>query len=56
MSALTRHRCRLRTVPPTRRESAEPRQKLPMFALLALATAVFITSLTETLPAGLLPR
>ncbi|GAA2778378.1 MFS transporter [Streptomyces rameus] len=26
-----------------------------MFALLALATAVFITSLTETLPAGLLP-
>ncbi|WP_238695773.1 MFS transporter, partial [Streptomyces sp. E2N171] len=25
------------------------------FALLALATAVFITSLTETLPAGLLP-
>ncbi|WP_031069651.1 MFS transporter [Streptomyces sp. NRRL WC-3742] len=30
-------------------------QKLPMFALLALATAVFITSLTETLPAGLLP-
>ncbi|MGV9754779.1 MFS transporter [Streptomyces tricolor] len=44
------------TVPPTRRESAEPRQKLPMFALLALATAVFITSLTETLPAGLLPE
>ncbi|MFE3662969.1 MFS transporter [Streptomyces sp. NPDC059164] len=30
-------------------------QKLPLFALLALATAVFITSLTETLPAGLLP-
>ncbi|WP_328304550.1 MFS transporter (plasmid) [Streptomyces sp. NBC_00435] len=30
-------------------------QKLPMLALLALATAVFITSLTETLPAGLLP-
>ncbi|MEU2625253.1 MFS transporter [Streptomyces sp. NPDC007157] len=30
-------------------------QKLPMPALLALATAVFITSLTETLPAGLLP-
>lgn len=30
-------------------------QKLPMAALLALATAVFITSLTETLPAGLLP-
>ncbi|WP_371543630.1 MFS transporter [Streptomyces sp. NBC_00554] len=33
----------------------EERQKLPLFALLALATAVFITSLTETLPAGLLP-
>ncbi|MGW6919239.1 MFS transporter [Kitasatospora sp. NPDC054939] len=29
--------------------------KLPMSALLALATAVFITSLTETLPAGVLP-
>ncbi|WP_433309976.1 MFS transporter [Micromonospora sp. CA-269861] len=40
--------------------SVDPRaetkgQKLPMVALLALATAVFITSLTETLPAGLLP-
>ncbi|MFF8592289.1 MFS transporter [Streptomyces sp. NPDC015220] len=32
----------------------EPR-KLPMPALLALATAVFVTSLTESLPAGLLP-
>ncbi|EMF00375.1 MFS transporter [Streptomyces mobaraensis NBRC 13819 = DSM 40847] len=30
-------------------------RKLPLLALLALATAVFITSLTETLPAGLLP-
>lgn len=30
-------------------------RKLPLAALLALATAVFITSLTETLPAGLLP-
>ncbi|MEU9377107.1 MFS transporter [Streptomyces sp. NPDC048255] len=30
-------------------------QKLPWLALLALATAVFITCLTETLPAGLLP-
>ncbi|GLY07691.1 MULTISPECIES: MFS transporter [Actinoplanes] len=29
--------------------------RLPMSALLALATAVFITSLTETLPAGVLP-
>ncbi|WP_329034323.1 MFS transporter [Streptomyces sp. NBC_00178] len=33
----------------------EAQRKLPLFALLALATAVFITSLTETLPAGLLP-
>ncbi|MEV0090101.1 MFS transporter [Streptomyces sp. NPDC050738] len=32
-----------------------PAPKLPLPALLALATAVFITSLTETLPAGLLP-
>ncbi|MFD4630700.1 MFS transporter [Streptomyces sp. NPDC058284] len=32
-----------------------PPQRLPLPALLALATAVFITSLTETLPAGLLP-
>lgn len=30
-------------------------QRLPLAALLALATAVFITSLTETLPAGVLP-
>ncbi|MFE4858804.1 MFS transporter [Streptomyces sp. NPDC056670] len=29
--------------------------KLPLLALLALTTAVLITSLTETLPAGLLP-
>lgn len=29
--------------------------RLPWLALLALSTAVFITSLTETLPAGLLP-
>ncbi|MBO8196177.1 MFS transporter [Streptomyces oryzae] len=33
----------------------EERSGLPLAALLALATAVFITSLTETLPAGLLP-
>ncbi|MFE5957216.1 MFS transporter [Streptomyces rubiginosohelvolus] len=33
----------------------QAQQKLPLLALLALATAVFITSLTETLPAGLLP-
>ncbi|MFD3513591.1 MFS transporter [Streptomyces sp. NPDC058657] len=32
-----------------------PRTSLPLGALLALATAVFLTSLTETLPAGLLP-
>ncbi|GAB2628385.1 MFS transporter [Streptomyces capparidis] len=31
------------------------RGRLPLPALLALATAVFITSLTETLPAGVLP-
>ncbi|MDI2127842.1 MFS transporter [Yinghuangia seranimata] len=31
------------------------RRRLPLPALLALSTAVFITSLTETLPAGLLP-
>ncbi len=30
--------------------------RLPMAALLALATAVFVTSLTETLPAGVLPE
>ncbi|MDR8412110.1 MFS transporter [Nonomuraea sp. 3-1Str] len=37
------------------RGRGEEQQKLPLLALLALATAVFITSLTETLPAGLLP-
>ncbi|MFC7302966.1 MFS transporter [Streptomyces monticola] len=31
------------------------KQRLPLLALLALSTAVFLTSLTETLPAGLLP-
>ncbi|MEV5754806.1 MFS transporter [Actinoallomurus sp. NPDC052308] len=38
--------------------SADPAaegRRLPLSPLLALATAVFITSLTETLPAGLLP-
>jgi len=40
---------------PGGKAGGEERQKLPLFALLALATAVFITSLTETLPAGLLP-
>ncbi|MFC9243308.1 MFS transporter [Streptomyces sp. NPDC057136] len=38
-----------------REQKKEQEQKLPLLALLALATAVFITSLTETLPAGLLP-
>ncbi|NUS75884.1 MAG: MFS transporter [Streptomyces sp.] len=33
----------------------ETARALPLPALLALATAVFVTSLTETLPAGLLP-
>lgn len=42
-------------VPADTRPAAEERQKLPLLALLALATAVFITCLTETLPAGLLP-
>ncbi|AZM54440.1 MFS transporter [Streptomyces sp. WAC 01529] len=41
--------------PPTPQTNPPHPQKLPLPALLALATAVFITSLTETLPAGLLP-
>ncbi|WP_370413388.1 MFS transporter [Streptomyces fradiae] len=40
---------------PTRDAPPADAAKLPMAALLALAVAVFITSLTETLPAGLLP-
>ncbi|MGW7395759.1 MFS transporter [Streptomyces cyaneofuscatus] len=40
---------------PNPQGGGEEQQKLPLFALLALATAVFITCLTETLPAGLLP-
>ncbi|MEU9504038.1 MFS transporter [Streptomyces sp. NPDC048196] len=36
-------------------ESSTTRDGLPIGALLALAIAVFLTSLTETLPAGLLP-
>ncbi|MEU7069877.1 MFS transporter [Streptomyces narbonensis] len=35
--------------------SPKPTGRLPLPALLALATAVFVTSLTETLPAGVLP-
>ncbi|GAA1681659.1 MFS transporter [Glycomyces endophyticus] len=34
---------------------APPRERLPLFGLLALSTAVFITVITESLPAGLLP-
>ncbi|MFF3746255.1 MFS transporter [Streptomyces kronopolitis] len=37
------------------RRSGAGAEKFPLAALLALATAVFITSLTETLPAGVLP-
>lgn len=49
---MTHHATELtRTEPEDRSRS----HKLPLPALLALATAVFITSLTETLPAGLLP-
>ncbi|OMI40843.1 MFS transporter [Streptomyces sparsogenes] len=39
----------------SRAGTEEQDRKLPLPALLALATAVFITSLTETLPAGVLP-
>jgi predicted MFS family arabinose efflux permease len=34
---------------------AAPRERLPLSGLLALSTAVFITVITESLPAGLLP-
>ncbi|SDL24112.1 Predicted arabinose efflux permease, MFS family [Glycomyces sambucus] len=34
---------------------APPRERLPVSGLLALSTAVFITVITESLPAGLLP-
>ncbi|MFJ5831568.1 MFS transporter [Streptomyces sp. NPDC093089] len=40
---------------PAHDEHRPPSGRLPLPALLALATAVFVTSLTETLPAGLLP-
>ncbi|MER5308680.1 MFS transporter [Streptomyces sp. NPDC002773] len=36
-------------------DAPAPSGRLPLLALLALATAVFVTSLTETLPAGVLP-
>ncbi|GAB3656156.1 MFS transporter [Glycomyces tarimensis] len=35
--------------------SARTAERLPVFGLLALSTAVFITVITEALPAGLLP-
>jgi predicted MFS family arabinose efflux permease len=38
----------------TRALPPEPTDRLPLAPLLALATAVFITTLTETLPAGVL--
>ncbi|CAM5578683.1 Major facilitator superfamily permease OS=Streptomyces glaucescens OX=1907 GN=SGLAU_27905 PE=4 SV=1 [Streptomyces glaucescens] len=41
--------------PERRREQEAGPPRLPLTALLALATAVFVTSLTETLPAGVLP-
>jgi predicted MFS family arabinose efflux permease len=41
--------------PPGTGQTAGDRRSLPLLPLIALATAVFITSLTETLPAGLLP-
>ncbi|MEX0172304.1 MFS transporter [Streptomyces sp. LMG1-1-1.1] len=40
---------------PAHHEHRPSSGRLPLPALLALATAVFVTSLTETLPAGLLP-
>lgn len=49
-------------IPPPTREAAAtsaaavPEARLPILALLALATAGFITILTEALPAGLLPQ
>ncbi|WP_405609447.1 MFS transporter [Streptomyces sp. NBC_01511] len=46
---------RNRATQPADSHAATDDRKLPLPALLALATAVFITSLTETLPAGLLP-
>lgn len=40
---------------PGRSRAATGQPKLPLSALLALATAVFVTCLTEILPAGVLP-
>lgn len=41
---------------PTLANTVEPEERLPLGALLALATAGFITVLTEAMPAGLLPQ
>ena len=41
---------------PTLAGTVEPAERLPLGALLALATAGFITVLTEAMPAGLLPQ
>ncbi|ALO06303.1 Major facilitator family transporter [Streptomyces venezuelae] len=46
------HKPHAHQTPPTHQR---PSGRLPLPALLALATAVFVTSLTETLPAGVLP-
>lgn len=42
------------TLPGPAADTAAP-ERLPVFGLLALSTAVFITVITEALPAGLLP-
>lgn len=45
-----------RTTTPTAADAPAPAPaRLPLFGLLALSTAVFITVITEALPAGLLP-
>jgi predicted MFS family arabinose efflux permease len=41
---------------PVLEQPAERRERLPLAALLALATAGFITVMTEAMPAGLLPQ
>jgi predicted MFS family arabinose efflux permease len=41
---------------PALEQPAERRERLPLAALLALATAGFITVMTEAMPAGLLPQ
>jgi predicted MFS family arabinose efflux permease len=43
------------TIPAPPVAAAQRRERLPLLGLLALATAVFITVITESLPAGLLP-